>query len=287
MRSNESQTSEELRQRVCDHLADNYDIYKGFLTNNDVIGEDTYMQNINYLREEGHWSNELADAMPLAVSNMLGIVLKIYSSNRAHPVYEITPTVPCGTHEKLDVLNLAYLQIPGLEHYDGCCKASTTRTEKHMRTTTHTSHKRKDHQRLTPRKQAQYVSPNKFQGKRKRKAQPLKWKKNVRKMRRCSGLDYTNTIGKHVEAKQIKVVDCRCRYKCNENFPQDARESIFKSYWSLGSYDRQKDFLCSNVLEKNPARLRADAQHRRACSRSYYFNQKHVCKAFFLKTLDI
>ena len=120
----DNNTLAELRQRVCNHLTDNFDIYKGFLTN-----EDTYMQNVNYLREEGHWSNDMTDAMPLAVSNLLGRILKIYCSNRAHPVYERTPTIPCDASEQLEVINLAYLQIPGFEHYDGCSKASTIRKE--------------------------------------------------------------------------------------------------------------------------------------------------------------
>ena len=70
----------------------------------------------------------------------------------------------------------------------------------------------------TPRKQAKYVSPPKRIVTRKRKANPDKWQKNVRKRLRQAGSEYTDTKGKIVEAREMKDVDCnKCRFECSLN----------------------------------------------------------------------
>jgi hypothetical protein len=71
---------------------------------------------------------------------------------------------------------------------------------------------------ITPRKQAKYVSPPKRIVTRKRKANPDKWQKNVRKRLRQAGSEYTDTKGKIVEAREMKDVDCnKCRFECSLN----------------------------------------------------------------------
>ena len=60
---------------------------------------------------------------------------------------------------------------------------------------------RKRYITITPRKQAKYVSPPKRIVTRKRKDNPDKWQKNVRKRLRQAGSEYTDTKGKIVEAR--------------------------------------------------------------------------------------
>lgn len=103
---------------------------------------------------------------------------------------------------------------------------------------------------ITPRKQAKYVSPPKRIVTRKRKANPDKWQKNVRKRLRQAGSEYTDTKGKIVEAREMKDIDCnKCRFECSLNVDEDNRRRIFQEYWGLKSYDRQRDFICSHVLQ--------------------------------------
>jgi hypothetical protein len=55
---------------------------------------------------------------------------------------------------------------------------------------------------------AKYVSPPKRIVTRKRKANPDKWQKNIRKRLRQAGSEYTDTKGKTVEAREMKDIDC-------------------------------------------------------------------------------
>ena len=43
---------------------------------------------------------------------------------RAYPMYEIRPTLHADTDAN-DCINLAFIQVPGLEHYDACTNATT------------------------------------------------------------------------------------------------------------------------------------------------------------------
>lgn len=85
-----------------------------------------------------------------------------------------------------------------------------------------------------------------------RKATPETWKKNVRKRLRLRGKKYESTTGtgKTVPEKQMKSPCNNCRLKCTSKISQDERQQLFSSFWTLESYERQKDFVCSNVTER-------------------------------------
>jgi hypothetical protein len=52
------------------------------------------------------------------------------------------------------------------------------------------------------------------------------------------------------EAREMKDIDCnKCRFECSLNVDEDNRRRIFQEYWGLKSYDRQRDFICSHVLQ--------------------------------------
>lgn len=65
------------------------------------------------------------------------------------------------------------------------------------------------------------------------------------------------------------------------------RLEYFTAYWNLNSNEGQIDFICANVTEGKPERIRTEARRRKTVSRAYFIYQKRVCKSFFLNTLDI
>jgi hypothetical protein len=101
-----------LRQKRCDHLQDNEDYYSSFLTSNSVL----YSNEVSLLRTAGTWTNELADALPLALANSLSITVRIYSSSVNQPVITIVPSLVEQVDNEL--LTLAYLRARNCEHYD-------------------------------------------------------------------------------------------------------------------------------------------------------------------------
>jgi hypothetical protein len=101
-----------LRQKMCDHLQDNEDYYSSFLTSNSVL----YSNEVSLLRTAGTWTNELSDALPLALANSLSITVRIYSSSVNQPVITLVPSLVEQVDNEL--LTLAYLRAPNCEHYD-------------------------------------------------------------------------------------------------------------------------------------------------------------------------
>ena len=84
----------------------------------------------------------------------------------------------------------------------------------------------------------------------------------------------------------------------NTNALADFRKTrlqIFNSFWSLGSYERQKDFVCSNVMEKKTKtyldKNNQVIQKRRMVYGTYTFEcegQSHqACQKFFTATSNI
>ena len=86
-----------------------------------------------------------------------------------------------------------------------------------------------------------------------------------------------------------------CKYKCTSRISNESRQQIFYSFWSLGAYERQKDFVCSNVIEKK-TKTYLDVNNqvkekRRMICRTYTLEcegqSHHVCKKFFSATSSI
>ena len=103
-------------------------------------------------------------------------------------------------------------------------------------------------QAVTPRQAAKKTVKKKTV--RKRKVTPQNWKKNVRKQLRLSGKKYESTTGKTMPEKQMKPPCNNCRFKCTSKISKEERQRLFSSFWTLESYERQKDFVCSNVTER-------------------------------------
>ena len=78
---------------------------------------------------------------------------------------------------------------------------------------------------FTPRKAAKFVTPEKRQLTRKRKAAPETWKKNIRKKLRLSGQEYTSPqSGKKIPRKEVKPPCTNCRCKCTSVFSEEDRK---------------------------------------------------------------
>ena len=120
-------------------------------------------------------------------------------------------------------------------------------------------------------------------------SKPDTWKCNVRKRKRNCGEAYIAKSGKEIQAKMYVFTDCSCRFKCNENVPNDVRQQIHEQFWNLNDWNNQTQFIVQNVMVcaiKRRKTADPEASHKQA---SYipYLNGKRVCKLVFLTTLGI
>ena len=262
------------------------------------------MAELENLKKDGYWSNKAADLLPLALANYVDCRVTIYTSKPDQQKIVIVPTLT--QNERNKEIRLAYISIPNiLEHYDACIAIpacdpgpyiaspvpSTTDISQHANVL-NTSKKVIQ----TPSTAAKYVSPNKKRLFRKRKATPENWKKNIRKRLRLSGQEYVSTAGKVVQKKQVQECDCsKCRYNCNSKVSFEQRCEIRDLYYELDTYERQKDYICARVQERNTRTFLDEdgnaIKKKKGKMRMYTLvvceEQQRVCKKFFLKTLDI
>lgn len=126
--------------------------------------------------------------------------------------------------------------------------------------------------------------------KRCKRKMPDNWKKNIRKKKRNSGETYTSTKGKNVPAKMCNNENCKCQRACHTKIDNYTRQNLHLSFWGLGSIERQRDFIVSNVYSTEATRSRV-TNSRRKFTLNYSFKVDsetvHVCQPFFLHTLDI
>ncbi|KAI4464977.1 dna-directed rna polymerases i ii and iii subunit rpabc2 [Holotrichia oblita] len=93
-----------------------------------------------------------------------------------------------------------------------------------------------------------------------RRADKTRWKRNICKKRRMSGLPYETKKGVH-SAKLPRDVNCiPCKYKCSESFDGDFRRRICSEFWKLDC-NRQKDYILSCVVSKQPKCKRPRTVH--------------------------
>lgn len=156
-----------------------------------------------------------------------------------------------------------------------------------------TSHPRRDRSSSTSSSivfLASETSKNK-RGK-KRVRNEKKWKENVRKTLKNSGKDYVSKKGNKVEAKKMRPPCHNCKFLCCDTFTRDERQQIFNTYWSLGSLQRQRDFLssCINIQNIVCRRVKNVAQPRTPNSWFSFVKNgqtRRICKTFLLNTLGI
>ena len=296
-------SSKELRQNTCKHLLENENHYIGYLKHEQNKTEEEKSQyfklKVNELLNDGIWNNEISDIAPLAVANIYQVPITIYSSKLEQPMVNIESDMnsvkPLDTLEKI---SLAYLAVPGFEHYDAALKlvvhSSPEKSERNVCSDTPVKivTDTVKHDAATPRKSATYKSPPKIKQTRKRLSNPKMWKKNIRKKLRNMGREYTSpSTKKIVKAKSVKPSNCiNCRYKCDENVTESIRAKLFDSFYHESmTYERKRDFICRHVSVKPTSKRYAKTYKHN--SRSYFLpvgnTLQRVCKQFFLRTLDI
>lgn len=122
-----------------------------------------------------------------------------------------------------------------------------------------------------------------------------KARKEERKRKRNEGKEYVTTTSQTKSARAMRPNPCksRCPNGCC-NASDETRLSVFKHYWGLGNYTRQRDWLCSHVKEVEVKRRRSSNPQKRFKTYKYFLEvgetkgaKVMVCKQFFLTTLDI
>ncbi|KAJ0174387.1 hypothetical protein K1T71_010533 [Dendrolimus kikuchii] len=119
---------------------------------------------------------------------------------------------------------------------------------------------------------------------------PENWNKNIRKTKKNSGETYISSQGKNVPSKMCSTENCKCQRACHTKIDNTIRQNIHLSFWGLGSIERQRDFIVSNVFSTEATVSRVTNSRRKfTLNYSFKVNSQaiNVCQPFFLRTLDI
>ena len=136
------------------------------------------MRKVEELEKDGIWDNEMSDVLPLAAANMFKKYITIYTRKLHSPVIHVSPYIEGQV--ATEHIKIAYLALPGYEHYASCVLCSKTKkssqptcsppSEKLIPSGSHNSvpktpTKRSDSlagEFATPRKKADYTSPKRL-----------------------------------------------------------------------------------------------------------------------------
>jgi hypothetical protein len=121
-------SAQDLRDKVCNHISQNFDNYVSFIPEIDSSPVETKQALFGLacaeLQKGGSWKVSLADCLPLAIANLYSCSVLIFSSDSQCPIYDIKPDL-CKEVLQM-VIKIAYTAVAGEEHYDGvmpCTKA--------------------------------------------------------------------------------------------------------------------------------------------------------------------
>lgn len=118
---------------LCRHLEDNIKEYMGFLISVHTPQKEEpfiteYLTEIENVKKDGYWSSKVAGCLPIALYNVTGFLVKIYTSKPEQPVINIQPTLRQSTTS--DIILLAYTLVQQIsEHYDACERFPETNSE--------------------------------------------------------------------------------------------------------------------------------------------------------------
>ena len=85
-----------------------------------VQRHEMYIKDVDKLRNNGQWSHDLNDVVPLMITNILDRPTTIYSSDLNKPVLNIETIEPGDIIATKKPLLLAHIALPGKEHFDYC-----------------------------------------------------------------------------------------------------------------------------------------------------------------------
>ncbi|CAG9834810.1 unnamed protein product [Diabrotica balteata] len=105
----------------------------------------------------------------------------------------------------------------------------------------------------------------------KRKREPEKWIKNVKKQLKNSGKAYQTVKGRTVPAKKPKPPCTNCRLKCPEKINEESRLKLFEDFWNIGDLTKQRYYIktCMGVVK--PKYSLHNANSTRSLNVSYHF----------------
>ena len=133
--------------------------------------------------------------------------------------------------------------------------------------------------------------PRSTEKSRKRVRETSKWKKNTRKKKRNEGLAYVGHRGVSYSSRSFQRVCCKCPFNCSDQFDLNDQEDVFRGYWGLKDFNRQRDYIVSHVHKQPVRRQTTNTSSRRGTSLHYHLSlgseKIRVCKSFFLGTLGI
>lgn len=100
---------------------------------------------------------------------------------------------------------------------------------------------------------------------------------------------YVGQTGTNQKERNMKYRNCdKSRFKCSEKVSNDDATAIFATYWSLGSHEKQRNFICQHVVQ---LKVKRGVTYRKFNSDNFFLTvnetKQGVCKQFFLGVLDI
>lgn len=141
-----------------------------------------YSKKVKTIKTAGIWNNDISDIVPVAVANIFNTKITIFSSRVYNLVINIEPTM--GTSVTADTRKpfmLSFLAMRGFEHYDCVIKSPSTTNHGHFASgSKHNTQQAPPHRSptVTPRKIADFKSPEKKKKAERKPQIPAKGKKH-------------------------------------------------------------------------------------------------------------
>lgn len=79
-----------------------------------------------------------------------------------------------------------------------------------------------------------------------------------------------------VAVKEFRFFECKCHFKCQQNFPFETREKIiYKYFYGLKDWERQTMYIKSKIIVNDVKRKRTNKDVSRRNFSHHYFLQTH------------
>lgn len=101
-------------------------------------------------------------------------------------------------------------------------------------------------------------------------------------------MDWITSIARNKPSATLKPVNCtKCRFNRSTKIQEEARIILCKTYYALGDYNRQRDYLRQRI-SLEPVGNRHGCKKKRSTSEVFIFHINdqiiRVCKKFFTST---
>ena len=132
-----------------------------------------------------------------------------------------------------------------------------------------------------------------------KKAPPVKRQKNQRmqnKRLKLEGKSYQNRKGKDIpEVPPMEFIQCKCKNKCADTFPEESRNAAYVNFWSIASIDQRRQYIVDRVISVSKKQTTTRDNSRRLQTWAYFLEKEgthgadriEVCKSVFYKTLQV